>query len=201
MSTISQKTLKKAADELNEVLGLDPAIDSSLKVVALLPLVKKAISLTTEDDEFSEETQELIDTLREEPEEEIEEKPAKKETKTTPKKEVKKVAKPVAKVEEPEDDDEDAQDDDQEDIPEEKPAKKETKTTPKKEVKKSNFSRSEAIALALQNTKPKSFEDWAKNANKINIEHGGRDNVKESLNMIKMIHRAFIALGMEVPSK
>ncbi len=60
---IKLKDLQTAAKELNEVLGLDPEINPKLKEVELTAQVKKAIELTTEDDEFSKTTQAVIKEL------------------------------------------------------------------------------------------------------------------------------------------
>jgi glucan-binding YG repeat protein len=64
----AQKVVKtayqKAAEELNEVLGLtDPSIDTTLSDEELKPLLVEAITLIADGDEISEETQEVVDEL------------------------------------------------------------------------------------------------------------------------------------------
>lgn len=94
---ISEKELRSAAKELQSVLIMDPPIDSKAKLAVLTEQVKEAIAEIKPGDEFSEETQAVIDELSGAGDEE-EEVPAPK----------KKVAKKVAPVEEEEEEEEES---------------------------------------------------------------------------------------------
>ncbi len=78
MSKVTEKELVMAAEELNEVLGLDPSIptkDQDLHVLA--EALETAAGLIEEGDELTEETLKMLDTIKsgewEEVEEEVEE--------------------------------------------------------------------------------------------------------------------------------
>jgi hypothetical protein len=108
---LSEKELRAAAKELQSVLIMDPPIDSKAKIPVLTEQMKEAIEEIKPGDEFSEETQAVIDELSgkagADDDDEEEEAPVAK----------KKVAKKVAPVEEvddePEDDEEEASLEDQ----------------------------------------------------------------------------------------
>jgi hypothetical protein len=104
----TDKELKAAAKELNEVLGIQPPINVKAPGADLTKGIKSAIKLITDDDEFTDETQEVIDEL----------KVSKKTAPAPPPPPAKKKAAPV--VEEEDDDD----DDDEEPVPAPKNKKK-----------------------------------------------------------------------------
>ena len=60
---LSKKQLQDATKELQDVLGCDPPLESDGEVKDLIEGIKDAIDLI-EEDEFSPETQLVIDTLR-----------------------------------------------------------------------------------------------------------------------------------------
>ena len=105
----TQKELKSAVKELNEVLGLSPAINAKGTPEEMVKGIKAAIKLI-EDDEFSDETQAVIDEL----------KPA---GKTAPAPKGKKA--PVVVEEDEDEEDEVEEDEDEEDEDEEEEDKEE----------------------------------------------------------------------------
>jgi hypothetical protein len=81
---ITEKSMRAAAKELNDVLGLDPVIDTKAKLSIVTDGVKSALPLIDpKNDEFTDATQAVIDELNGAEEEEDE----------TPKKKAKKPAK------------------------------------------------------------------------------------------------------------
>lgn len=60
----TDKALKVAAKELNEVLGIEPPINVKGSGDDLTKALKVAIKLITDDDEFTEVTQEVVDELK-----------------------------------------------------------------------------------------------------------------------------------------
>lgn len=99
---ISREGLVKAAQELNEVMGLVPPINTEEDVSSLRSKILKALEFREEGDEFSPEVEEVFEKLlnNEENEENIEEVEQKEETKKEKKEEEKeeKVEKPRTKV-------------------------------------------------------------------------------------------------------
>jgi len=97
---LSEKALRAAAKEVNEVVGVEPPINTKASVAELIEKLKeaKAEVIDPEQDEFTEATQAVLDELDEEEEEveeeeaeeaeeeEVEEKPAKKASKKEGKK-------------------------------------------------------------------------------------------------------------------
>lgn len=78
---IAKKELIKTAKELNELMGLDPAIPTGKDVEesVLIEKIAEAAEMLEEDDEISEVAQEVIDYIAEMQEEGAEEQPADKE--------------------------------------------------------------------------------------------------------------------------
>jgi hypothetical protein len=101
---ITEKAMRAAAKELNEVLGLDPVIDPKAKLNIVTDGVKSALPLIdAKNDEFSETTQAVIDEINGGGEEDEE------EEEVAPKKKAKAKVAPVEEEEEedePEDEDE-----------------------------------------------------------------------------------------------
>jgi hypothetical protein len=64
---MKKENLLKAAKELNEKLGLDPAIDVKAKGPALSALIAEAAGMIEEGDDISKETLAVIKTLKEVP--------------------------------------------------------------------------------------------------------------------------------------
>lgn len=97
----SEKQLRATAAELNEVLGVDPAINVKGKIGVLTEQVTEALELIdTESDKFSDETMSVIKELKpdlypteevEEVEEEVEEVSVKKVARKAAKEEVEEV--------------------------------------------------------------------------------------------------------------
>lgn len=117
------KAMQKAAKELNQKLGLDPAIKivGNTKTTMRDQLIQSA-ALILEDDDITDETLELLATLSAE-EEEVKETPP-----------TKKKAAPKAKKKEEEEEEEEEWDEEEEEEEEEAPAKKTpTKKAPAKE--------------------------------------------------------------------
>jgi outer membrane biosynthesis protein TonB len=147
----SIKALQKAAAELNDTLALDPAIDEKLAdPKKLIPLLKEAIELVDpENDEFSKETQAVIDELQlDEKEEDEEEKPVKKAPAKPAKEEKKEKAPAKGKktpepVEEDEDEDETEEQEDEE-VEETPKSKKETKKSAEKPAKEEKSAKKSA---------------------------------------------------------
>jgi hypothetical protein len=80
---INEKSMRAAAKELNDVLGLDPVIDTKAKLAIVTDGVKSALPLIDpKNDEFTDATQAVIDELNggeeDEPEEEAPKKKGKK---------------------------------------------------------------------------------------------------------------------------
>jgi len=109
--SIDHKKLIKAAKELNEVMGLKPAIDTKASDEKVTAGVLKAMEEISDDDEFSPATQEVLTALIEEdePEEEEEEDEPEDEEEDEP--------------EEEEEEEEEEADDDEDEDEDEKPAK------------------------------------------------------------------------------
>lgn len=55
--------LVAAVEELNDQLGLDPAIDTSASIDELVSKIKETISVLNDDDQFSEKTTEVLESL------------------------------------------------------------------------------------------------------------------------------------------
>ena len=64
---ITKKSLVKTAKELNELMGLDPAIPTGkdVEVTLLIEKIGEAAEMLEEDDEISEVAQEVIDYIAE----------------------------------------------------------------------------------------------------------------------------------------
>lgn len=144
------KQLIKAAKELNEVLGLEPAIKTvGISKEVLTEKLKEAAEMLEEGDTISKETQAVLDSFEDGALEE------KKPVKTDKKASAKPASKKAPVVEE-EDEDEEEEGDDDEDEEEEKPTKKapttnkkpgkEEKTTDKK---KSGVSTADRIEFLI----------------------------------------------------
>jgi hypothetical protein len=131
---MTSKELRSAAAELNEVLDLEPRIDTKIKDDDVIKkFMQKAITMIDPDiDVITDSTQEVIDELLSSP--------AKKETKTPSAKAPAKSAKkaPVIDEDDEEDEDEDSPElpeEDEDDEEDEKPVKKSAKV-PAKPTKK-----------------------------------------------------------------
>jgi len=116
---VNEKQLRKAAAELNDVMGLDPEIPVKGNIKTVTEGIVEAISKIDPDDDFTEATQAVIDELT----------PKKGKGKPAPKK----VKEPEPEEDEEEDDD-DAEytepDDEEEEEEEEEPAPKKGKGKP-----------------------------------------------------------------------
>lgn len=129
MAKLDLKQLKKAARELNETFGLDPAIDLKGDEATLIAGIKEALQEREEGDEFTKESEEVFETILASNKKAGKDKPASKKKQPEPEEE--------EDEEELEDDDiEDVEEvEDEEDEEEEvKPAKKSGKKAVKEEV-------------------------------------------------------------------
>lgn len=169
-----QDRLVAAAGELNEVMGLDPAIDVELDEEELEEAIKAEGDSIQPDDEYSEATLKVLKELDitapedlepggegEEPEEEEE-----------------------GKDEEPEGDDEEPEGEEGEEEDEEpadKPAKKDKKPKkPPKKAEEARYTRVNAFAEALQSKQKTNEEALLKKADGLFVQHGGDSNDKET---------------------
>lgn len=104
---LTKKELAKTAKELNEILGLKPKLDASLKAEELIPKIKKAISLIIweeDGDGISDDVKKVINELlpervpeETEPDEVPENEVVEEKPKKTPKKKVEKEKKRTKK--------------------------------------------------------------------------------------------------------
>ena len=216
---VKKTAYQVAAEELNEVMGLKPAIDSSLEDDKLKPYLLKAIKNVEDDDEFTDETQEVIDELTKEAEKAA--KKGKKEETPAPKAKGKKAPEPEPEDDDDDDedsdedeDDDDSDDDDDEEQPEpvkpakgkkEAPAAKGKKEETDKPKAKGNFvaaeyTRVDAVCDALK-AKPKTVAAWSEKADALLEKKGGKANDKENKFVIKYVQKMskHFDFGVTVP--
>ena len=137
---MTKKDLVTAANELNEVLGLSPQIDTTGNAKEIKSLVQEAADFVEPEDKISDATKAVIKALKEDP-------APKKKPAPKPDPEEEEEEEDEVDEEEEEDDEDDEEDDDEDEDEEEEPeppkkkgkaktstAKKETKTP--KETKK-----------------------------------------------------------------
>lgn len=223
---VKKTAYQLAADELNDVMGLNPAIDSSLEDSKLKPYLVKAIEKIEDDDEFTEETQAVIDELTAEIEK-ASKKGGKKEAEAPAKGKGKKQPEPEPEEDDDDDDDddddEDDDDDDDDDEDEEEqpepvkpakgkkeaPAAKSEKKSEKKsdsdEPKKRGFQKSEGksrITCICDAVKalPKKGMDMKKLAEdadkRYQKESKSAENLKQSLHTFKVILPVLVEFGI-----
>lgn len=199
MST--EKALRAAAKEMQDVMGLEPAIDVKAKLPLLTEQITEAISQIQKGDEFSASTQAVIDEINTPEEVEDEE----EEIAVVPKRK----AKPVPVEEE---------DEEEEEVP--APKKKRVKKlalaeedeVAKPATKKANpfkgtketlgTTRMIEVAKAVQSIKgSQSIDAIAAVANKNFVKAGGPDNVKQSKGIIKGFLSAAIEWGIVTQDK
>lgn len=112
---MTEKSVRSAAKELNKVLGLEPALDVKAKLPALTKEIKECIEeegVITDEDEFTDATQAVLDEIGGEAEEDEDDAPVKKS------KGKKKPAPEPEEDDDDEDDDEENDEDDEEDVDE-----------------------------------------------------------------------------------
>lgn len=211
----TEKALRAAATELSNVLGLEPAINAKAKLSILTKEVEEAVSLIDpkegdSPDKFTEETLEIINEINPDlfpAEEEEEVKPVKKgiakkaapveeEEEEEEVKPIKKVVKKAAPVEEEEEEEEE----------ETKPVKKGVAAkakTPFVSTKETlGTTRMIEVAKAMQSIKgAQSIDAIATLANKSFMKAGGKDNDKQSKNIIKVLLPAAIEWGVVAQDK
>lgn len=161
---ISEKALRSAAKELNE-LGLDPAINVKLAVKELTKKVAEVINgkdddgdpFITEDDEFTDATQAVIDELKVDEEE--------------------------AEEEETEEVEETEAEEVEEEVEVKNPAAKPKKEVGKRPA--SGYSRTDSVCDGLKG-KPKTIADWVTKANAAMVKNGGKANDSETKAIIKL---------------
>lgn len=197
----TEKALRSAAKEMQDVMGLEPPINVKAPLADLTDQIKEAIEQIQDGDEFSKTTQAIIDEFNatEEEEEEVEAPKRKKAPAPAPKKKA-----PVVE-------DEDEDDEEEEDEPEEEvviPKKKGAKPAPVKAEgtgKKSPFvaaavHRAETYSMALAKN-PKTLKQWAELANGIYVKNGGRDSMKQAEFDVQWLVKLFKHLDIEIPTK
>ena len=218
--SVKREDLIKAAKELNDVLGLDPQINTGKKVTdkELTEQILEAADLILPEDDISEETMRVIKLLKkgesvedeedeevevdeelEEEDEEIDEEELEEEDEDE-----------VDEEEEMEEDD--AEDVDVEDEDELEEEEEEEEPTPKKEKKEqkeqkpkakktlpalAGLTRVAAAALAIKNAKkPLTVEELVKAADELYVKGGGKPNLKESQSNTVKALQALIAFGV-----
>ena len=180
---VNEKQLRKAAAELNDVMGLEPKINTKASVAVLTAGIVEAIDKIDPDDEFSEATRAVIEELSAE-----EGKPAPKKGKGKGKPAPKK-KKPVYEEEEEEEDDvfdegEEFGTDEEEEEEDEKPTpKKKKKTGAPSKGTKPNFKREGSMAQFMDETVKKGGT-WDEIFNAIEKKKKKR-GVKTSMSTIK----------------
>lgn len=208
----TEKALRTAATELSKVLDLDPAINAKAKLSILQKEVEEAVSLINpaegdSPDKFTEETLEVINEINPDlfPEEEapkpvkkgivkkaapvVEEEPEEEPEQEEEKPVKKAVVKKAAPAEEPEEEPEE----------EEKPAKGK-KAAPFKSAKETlGTTRMIECAKAMASIKgSQPIDVVAKVADDKFVKAGGKTNVKQSKNIIKVILPAAEEWGVVV---
>ena len=215
----TEKALRAAATELSEVLGLEPAINAKAKLSILTKEVEEAVGLINPKegdsaDKFTEETLEVINEINPDlfpAEEEEEVKPVKKG-----------ITKKAAPVEEPEEEEEEeevkpvkkvvkkaAPAEEEDEAPEEeeetKPVKKGEgkKATPFASTKETlGTTRMIEVAKVMQSIKgSQSIDALATLADKNFMKAGGKTNVKQSKNIIKVLLSAAIEWSVVAQDK
>lgn len=210
----TEKALRAAAKEVQKVMGLEPPIDLKASLEDLTDQFKEAIEQIQEGDEFSDETQAIIDEFNEAEEEEA---PAPKKKAAAPKKKA-----PVI-----EDEDEDEEEDDEEEIPVKKGAKKPARKVveedeeedddeapaPKKAAKgkatpfvsqKEKLGTNRMIEVAKAMAKIKGAQDIetvAKAGDANFVKAGGASNLKQSKNIVKVLLPAAETWGVVTVGK
>jgi len=214
----TEKALRAAAKEMQNVMGLEPPINTKAPIDELTEQLKEAIDQIQDGDEFSETTQAVIDEFLEVEEEEEEvpaPKKAKKPAPPAPKKKApvvedeeeeeeeeeeevvvpkKGVKKPVKKATVVEDDDDDEE---EEEVPAPKKAKADGKKTP---FVAAAVHRAETYALALAKN-PKTLKQWAEMSNAIYVKNGGRDSMKQAEFDVQWLTKMFKHLDINIPTK
>lgn len=212
----TEKALRAAAKEMQDVMGLEPPINVKAPIADLTEQLKEAIEQIQEGDEFSKTTQAIIDEFNatdEEEEEEVVAPKRKKATAPAPKKKA-----PVVEDDEEEEEEEEEEDDEPEEevvVPKKKGAKKPAKKvveendeeededeeeapapkkgkgklTPFKGTKETlGTSRMIEIAKAMAKIKgSQDVETVAKAGDAGFVKAGGASNLKQSKNIIKVL--------------
>lgn len=207
----TEKALRSAAKEMQDVMGLEPPINVKAPLADLTDQIKEAIEQIQDGDEFSKTTQAIIDEFNatEEEEEEVEAPKRKKAPAPAPKKKA-----PVVEDDDDEDDEEEedepeeevvvpkkkgakkpvkkvVEEDDEDEDEEETPAPKKGKgkLTPFKGTKETlGTSRMIEIAKAMAKIKgSQDIETVAKAGDAGFVKAGGASNLKQSKNIIKVL--------------
>lgn len=207
----TEKALRAAAKEMQDVMGLEPPINVKAPLADLTDQIKEAIEQIQDGDEFSKTTQAIIDEFNatEEEEEEVEAPKRKKAPAPAPKKKA-----PVVEDDDDEDDEEEedepeeevvvpkkkgakkpvkkvVEEDDEDEDEEETPAPKKGKgkLTPFKGTKETlGTSRMIEIAKAMAKIKgSQDIETVAKAGDAGFVKAGGASNLKQSKNIIKVL--------------
>jgi len=161
---IKRSELSAVAKELNEVLGLEPPIDFKAPVGELMEQLEEAIALIDPvDDEFTPETQAVIDQLMKEgKQEEQEEQEEEKEQEEEEGKETQEEQEEPEEEQQEEEQEEELQEEDTQETvePQKAQQEEETQETPKKKKGKSYFAK---IDEFIEDTdKPFTIEDVTK---------------------------------------
>jgi hypothetical protein len=184
----TEKALRAAAKEMQDVMGLEPPLNVKAPLATLTEQFTEAIAQIQKGDEFSEATQAVIDEFNTPEEEEEEVVVPKRKAAAAPA-----PAKKKAKTSEPEEEEDEPEEDAEEDedvVPKKgaKPAAK-GKATPFKGTKETlGTSRMIECAKAMQNIKGSQTVDAiAAVADAKFIKAGGTANLKQDKNIIKVL--------------
>jgi hypothetical protein len=141
---MKRKDITKAAKELNEILGLDPQIDTKLDLDVVKKLILKASDLLEPEDKITKATKAIIAEIKEE---------------------LGESAEPPEDKEEPEDTEEETSDtvpqDEDSDSDEEPPAKPESKKGKKSRQKTETVTKKSVILELLKSKKGATIEQMA----------------------------------------
>lgn len=187
---ISEKSLRAAAKELNDSIGLDPKINVKGSVKDITEVIKEAITdcIKPDEDEFTDATQAVLDEIAAT----MKKTPAKGGKGKTKVEDVEEEEEETDDEDQDEDEDEDAEDEDEDtDDDEEEEEEEEEDPAPKKKgvPKKlaNGYNRTDSVCEALLKGKAKNIADWVTKANALMVKNGGKANDSESKALIKLV--------------
>jgi hypothetical protein len=187
--SVKREDLIKAAKELNDVLGLDPQIETGKKVTEkeLSEQILEAAELILPEDDISEETMKVIKLLNSESVEEEDEEEV--DTESEPEEDDDE----EVDVEETEEQDEEEVNDE---LEEEKPAE-ESKVKTKPTARSKAITRIGAAALVIKRAKnPMTVEDWVKKTDELYVQEGGKPNLRESRYAVNVAVKVLEVYGL-----
>ena len=216
--SVKREDLIKAAKELNDVLGLDPQINTGKKVTdkELTEQILEAADLILPEDDISEETMRVIKLLKkgesvedeEDEEVEVDEELEEEDEEIDEEELEEEEEEEEDEMEEDDAEDVDVEDEDEleeEEMEEEEEEEEEPKPAPKEEKPKAKktppvqttLTRVAAAALAIKNSKkPLTIEELVKAADELYVKEGGKPNLKESQSNTVKALQALIVFGV-----